>query len=263
MGDSVTLEVIGAGFGRTGTLSLKVALEELGFAPCEHMTEIFGDGERIARWDEAARAKERGEPFAWERLFGGYRATVDWPGAYFWREMAAAYPEAKVILTTRDPARWYESARSTIYRPYELRAGGGKGWRGRAGHLLFELLGRLAPSARRGGEMVERVIWRGTFDGRFGEREHALDVFRRHNEAVRSAVPAERLLVFEVKEGWEPLCHFLDVPVPTTPFPHLNDTADFQRMIRRRFLVPAAVIGGGLAAVLGAALVAIRRRAGG
>ncbi len=108
--------------------------------------------------------------------------------------------------------------------------------------------------------MVERVIWQGTFGGRFGERTHALDVFRRHNEAVQAAVPPEKLLVFEVKEGWGPLCRFLGVPVPATPFPHVNDTADFQRMIRRRFLLPAAAVGAGVVAAGAVALAVARRR---
>jgi len=255
----VALEVIGAGFGRTGTLSLKTALEELGFAPCEHMTVLFQDPARIALWDEAARAKEAGQPFAWERLFAGYRATVDWPGAWFWRELLAAYPEAKVILTVRDPDRWYDSARGTIYRPHALRKGAEGGPAARLGSVLFVLLGTLVPRARRGGEMVERIVWRGTFDDRFLDREHALAVFRRHVDEVEAAVPPEQLLVYEVKQGWGPLCRFLGVPVPAGPFPHVNDAADFQRTIRRRFLAPVVAAAGGIAAVLALAIVWTRR----
>lgn len=255
----MTIEVIGAGFGRTGTLSLKTALEEIGFAPCEHMTAIFDDSARIALWDEAARAKGAGGAFDWERLFAGYRATVDWPGAWFWRELVAAYPEAKVVLTVRDPERWYESVLGTIHRPYAIRRGEGGGVAGRLGAAVFLLLGKLLPRVRRGGDMVERVVWRGTFGDRFLDRGHALAVFRRHAEEVTAAVPAEKLLVFEVKEGWGPLCRFLGVPEPATPFPHVNDAADFQRMIRRRLGLPLAAIAVGIVGAVVLA-VAVRRR---
>lgn len=107
----MTLEVIGAGFGRTGTMSLKVALEELGFEPCYHMSEVFTHPEHVELW----RAAAQGEPVEWEQIFGGYRATVDWPACTFYGELMENYPDAKVILTVRDPQRWYESAYNTIY----------------------------------------------------------------------------------------------------------------------------------------------------
>src|SRR5262245_45548773 len=106
----MTLEIIGAGFGRTGTLSLKVALESLGFALCHHMISVFEEAARLGAWTEALRRRARGEAIDWEGVLGGFRATVDWPGCAFWRELMAAYPEAKVLLSVRDPERWYESA---------------------------------------------------------------------------------------------------------------------------------------------------------
>ena len=107
----MTLDVIGAGFGRTGTMSLKVALEELGFGPCYHMSEVFAHPEHVELWRAAAQGKE----VDWEQIFGGYRATVDWPACSFYGELMEKYPDAKVILTVRDPQRWYESAYNTIY----------------------------------------------------------------------------------------------------------------------------------------------------
>jgi hypothetical protein len=220
------LKIIGAGLGRTGTLSLKVALEQLGFARCYHMTEVLTHPQHVPFWDAAAR----GEPVAWEKLFQGYQATVDWPGCNFYQEYLKLYPEAKVILTVRDPERWYDSARQTIY--YVRRAF--PGW-----------LTPYLPRMRRFQVMIDRLIWDGCFDGQFEDRAHAIEVFRRHNEEVQRFVPPERLLVFEVSEGWGPLCSFLGVPVPEgRPFPHLNDAEAFRTRIRMgiRFLSTTALV---------------------
>ena len=130
----MNLEVIGAGFGRTGTMSLKVALEELGFGPCYHMREVFEHPEHIELW----RAAMRGDPVDWERVLGDYRATVDWPGCTFYGELLERNPDAKVILTVRDPQRWYESVRDTIYRTS-----------GAYYSVAFRLAGLVTPRARR------------------------------------------------------------------------------------------------------------------
>jgi hypothetical protein len=257
---SPTLEVIGAGLGRTGTLSLHAALERLGFAPCDHMSNNFAHPERFARWLEAARRKRAREPIDWRPLFAGYRATCDWPGSYFWRELTAAHPEAKVILTVRDPECWYASARVTIYAASQERT------RNRAARLLYGLLAWVDPRAGRGFRTVQETVWNGTFDGRFADRDEALRIFAAHNREVEATIPAERLLIFDVKQGWEPLCTFLDVPVPVgEPFPHLNDAVDFSRRQRDQYLfiaralLPAicAAVAGGLA---GLALGFSRRR---
>ena len=217
------LEVIGAGLGRTGTLSLKAALEEVGFAKCYHMTEVLARPGHAQVWDDAAR----GEPVDWEALFQGYRATVDWPGCNFYREFLRLYPRAKVILTVRDPGRWYDSARQTIYYVRHAFPGWVTPFVPRMRHLM---------------RMLDRLIWDGMFGGRFEERPHAIEVFNRHSEEVRRSVPPDRLLVYEVKEGWGPLCSFLGVPVPEDkPFPHLNDAEEFRSRIRRTALVVRAV----------------------
>jgi hypothetical protein len=219
----MSLKVIGAGLGRTGTLSLKAALEQLGFARCYHMTQIFAHPEHIPVWDAAAR----GEGVDWEALFQGYQATVDWPGCNFYQEYLRLYPEARVILTVRDPERWYDSSRQTIY--YVRRA-------------LPAWLTVLRPRMGRFRGMLDRLIWVGMFHGRFEDRSYAIEVFRRHNEEVKRVVPKDRLLVYEVSEGWGPLCAFLGVPVPEgQSFPHLNDAAEFRARIRRGLLVVRSI----------------------
>jgi hypothetical protein len=246
----VALTVIGAGLGRTGTLSLKTALEELGLGPCYHMQEAIQHPDHVPIWESAAR----GERVDWDRLFGGYRSTVDWPGAAFYEQLMEAYPEAKVILTVRDPDRWYDSARATIY-------GIGRA----AASPVFWLLARAFPPVRRFlalRPMIDAVVWQGAFDGRFEDRQYAIRTFHEWNRRVSERVPADRLLVYEVTEGWAPLCGFLGTPIPDTPFPHLNDTETFRRRIKR---IQALSIAGTalLAAVPVAAVAAIaaRRRA--
>jgi hypothetical protein len=257
---SPTLQVIGAGLGRTGTLSLHAALERLGFAPCEHMTNCFAHPERFALWLEAARRKRAGEPIDWRPLFSGYRATVDWPGVFFWRELAATHPEAKVILTVRDPQRWYDSARATIYAATQARTATP------ATRLLYGLLAWANPRAGNGFRTVQETVWDGTLRGRFEDREEAIRIFEEHNREVVATIPPERLLVFDVKEGWQPLCAFLGVPVPADkPFPHVNDATDFSRRQRdqyrhiARMLLPA--LGAAAGGAAGLALAVSRRRA--
>jgi hypothetical protein len=179
----MSIKIIGAGLRRTGTLSLKAALEELGFAKCYHMTEVLTHPGHAQVWDAAAR----GEPVDWDGLFKGYQAAVDWPGCSFYEELMRRYPEAKVILTLRDPEKWYESARQTIY--YVRHAF--PGW----ARLFFPRMRHLT-------RMLDRLIWVGMFQGRFEDKAFALEAFNRHNDEVRRIVPAGRLLVYEVRQGW-------------------------------------------------------------
>ncbi|MFI0454595.1 sulfotransferase family protein [Actinomadura sp. 6N118] len=204
------LEVIGAGFGRTGTFSLKAALETLGFGPCHHMLGMLEHPEEIPMWRRAAQ----GGPVDWEEVYRGYRSSVDWPGVRFWRDLVARYPKAKVILTVRDPQRWYDSARATIHR------------------AAVDPAPAPTPVIRDMKTMSREVVWDGQFGGLFTDAEHAMRVFREHNEAVRREVDPERLLVFEIADGWEPLCRFLDVPVPDVPFPRSNDKDEFDSKLR-------------------------------
>ena len=200
----MTLSIIGAGFGRTGTLSLKLALEQLGFGPCYHMNDVFAQAGHAQRWRDAFQTGAAD----WEALLAGYQAAVDWPSAHFWRPLAAHYPAAKVILTVRDPDAWYQSISSTIFAaqrrplppPHDP-------------HYASLVMPR-------------ELILHGTF-GQIEDKAHVLSVYDAHNAAVQAHIAPPRLLVYDVKDGWEPLCAFLGVPVPGAPFPRSNSQQDF------------------------------------
>jgi Sulfotransferase domain len=208
----MALQVVGAGFGRTGTLSLKHALERIGFGPCYHMMEVFPRPEHVEMWHRLAF----GGPMDWDLLFRDFRATVDWPSARWWREIAAHFPDAKVLLSVRDPEAWYKSMHDTIYQP-----------------MTWPVAADAPRVMRLQNEMARRGILQDTFDNRFEDKAHAIAVFKRNIEEARATIAPARLLEFDVREGWEPLCRFLGVPVPADPFPRLNDTATTQAMIRQ------------------------------
>ena len=214
------MQVIGVGFARTGTTSLKSALQALDLGPCYHMMDVMSDPRRIRQW----LAIGRGAPPDWDQVFAGYRSAVDWPVAAYWRELATAYPEAKLVLTVRDPQSWYESVRRTIFRQVIDPPRGPR-------TLGFRLLAAVSPNLRAFLAMTDACIQQPIFDGRVTDRQHALAVFERHVEEVRAAFPPHRLLVYRVAEGWGPLCGFLDVPVPDQPFPHENSTEAFGRTV--------------------------------
>jgi hypothetical protein len=244
----MTLRIIGAGFGRTGTASLKEALEKLGFGPCDHMADNFNHPARFSLWAAALDQKQRGGAIDWQPLFHQHQAVVDWPGAYFWRELVNVNPQAKVILTVRDADRWYDSVASTIYRmPKALESS-------LAVKGIMAVAGMVDARPRDAVRVIDGAIWQGTFGGRFADRQHAIDVYTAHNAAVERTVSPDRLLVFDVAEGWEPLCRFLGVPVPDEPFPHVNDRADFDRRVKQRLIPAAAAVAGG--AILGLAALA-------
>ena len=232
-------------------MSLKAALETLGFGPCYHMIEVFEHPEHAGFW----QAAWRGEPVDWDGLLGGYEAAVDWPACTFYEELLQRHPDARVLLSVRDPERWYESTRDTIYQISKITAGS------RLSRAAFAFVSLFVSGIFHIGRMNNEIIWQGTFDGRFEDRSHALEVFVRHNEEVKRRVPAEKLLVFEVKEGWGPLCEFLGVPEPDKPFPRLNDAAQMRRRIRAvqalSLAVPAV-----LALLATVALVLLGRHAG-
>jgi hypothetical protein len=198
------LEIIGPGFGRTGTNSLKLALEHLGYGPCHHMFEVRDNPELLPAWEMAAR----GEAVDWDKVFAHYRSQVDWPGARYWRELAAHFPEAKVILTVRDPDGWFDSVQATI-APF-LAA------RGKHASAHVNAIA----------EMAQRTI-APIFDDRISDRDSAIRVFQKHIANVQSAISADRLLTFHVRDGWQPLCEFLAVKVPDIPFPNTNSSKQF------------------------------------
>lgn len=196
------LHVIGAGFGRTGTMSLKLALEQLGFGPCHHMTEVLKTPGAAEPWAAAAG----GKPVDWDGVFDGYRSAVDWPAADYWRELAHHFSHAKIILTVRDPESWFRSTQETIFGPINT--------------LMSDDASAVG--------LTMRAINARHFGGRPNDRAACLAGYEAHNAAVRREVPPERLLVLDVAEGWDPLCRFLGVPAPDTPFPRANSTDEFR-----------------------------------
>jgi hypothetical protein len=201
----MALKIVGAGFGRTGTLSLKLALEQLGFGPCYHMAEVFKNPTSIGWWIDAADGKPD-----WDKIFAGYVSAVDWPMATFYAEIADFYPDSKVILSKRDAESWFASTQNTIFqntppldstKPFDI--------------MFHKVVGRL-------------------FGNRMHDHDHLISVYNRHNTEVLSRIPKDRLLVYEAKQGWEPLCQFLGVPVPAEPMPSVNSTEDFHKRFRDR-----------------------------
>ncbi|TDB97374.1 sulfotransferase family protein [Actinomadura sp. 7K534] len=209
------MKIINAGLGRTGTTSLKVALERLGYGPCFHMFDIVGDEARLAQWEKIVCD---GQSPDWDAVFDGYNSAVDGPPSVYYGEMAKAFPEAKMILTVRDPERWYQSTYDTLYQ-----------------FVLMNESKRPDPRSMpaRIYRVTSTMVWDGLFGGRFSDKEHAIEVFERHNREVVEGIDAGRLLVYDVKQGWEPLCEFLGADVPPDPFPHANDTATMREQLAR------------------------------
>ena len=198
------LKVVGAGVGRTGTHSLKLALEHLLDAPCHHMLEILGDPDQIPAWIDAIE----GRPVDWSQALARYGAIVDWPGASFWRELSLTNPGALVLLSVRDPEEWYRSASNTIFLSFD------------------NMPPELAPWMD-----AVRTLLRDRFSDRFDDPEVMMDAYNRHNDAVRAEVPASRLLEWSFDDGWDPICERLGLPVPTEPFPVTNSTDEFREMV--------------------------------
>jgi hypothetical protein len=205
----MALQVIGAGFGRTGTNSLKLALEQLGFGPCHHMFEVRENPDQSAFWQALAQ----GAVPDWDEVFAGYAAQVDWPGARYWRELAAHFPAAKVILSVRPADAWFDSFQATI------------------GRFLGPPEAHSDADRRARAAMAHELITQQIFGGIIDDRAHAIRVFREHNAEVQRTIAPERLLVWSPPEGWEPLCAFLGVAVPDTPFPHANSTEAFRARV--------------------------------
>ena len=197
----MALSVIGAGFGRTGTESMKLALETLGKGPCHHMKEILANAEQIALW----RAIAQGDLPDWEKAFAGYNSAVDWPAAFFWRELSEYYPDAKILLTVRSAESWYESMAGTI----------------------FKILKASTDPASIGLTLIGESV----FGGRFDDRAHAIAVYEKNIATVQAAFTEQRLLTYNLGDGWEPLCRFLGEPVPDVPYPRSNTRAQFETMM--------------------------------
>ncbi len=201
----MALKVFGTGFGRTGTNSLKLALEHLGLGPCHHMYEVRDNPDQLAYWQAAAR----GSPPDWDQAFAGYASSVDWPSVCFWREITAHYGDAKIIHTHRPEDAWLRSLHASI-------------------HPILQNRESVEPGHRRDLlEMSHELVADQVFGGRMGEADHALSVYRAHDADIRAAFTPDRLLVFDVAEGWQKLCRFLHVAVPDMPFPFVNRSQEF------------------------------------
>lgn len=214
------MKVIGVGVGRTGTLSLKAALERLGLGPCFHGRHVLDHPDRLPLWEAAAA----GEPVDWHTVLAGYASTVDWPGAAFWRQLTDAFPHAKIILTVRDADGWYDSVSKTIFRMF------GDG----PSDDRIDEARRIVPGLDVFTAFHRRMIWDGFFGGRFADRDYAIHVYEQHNAAVIRDVHPDRLLVVTPGAGWAPLCEFLGVSVPDEPYPHLNDPEKFWARVDAR-----------------------------
>lgn len=191
------LAVIGAGFGRTGTDSLKTALEMLGVGNCYHMYEVIPHQERVDSW----RAVAKGKLPDWDNLFRGYGAAVDWPAAFYWRELSEYYPEAKVLLSVRDADLWYDSMEKTI----------------------FSSLRKSTDPESLGLALIRDQV----FGGNINDREHVIAAYNKNIADVQSTLPPERLLTYHTGDGWDPICKFLNIPIPTDPYPHRNQADGF------------------------------------
>ncbi|MGH2714266.1 MAG: sulfotransferase family protein [Thermoleophilaceae bacterium] len=208
------MKVIGAGFGRTGTMSLKAALEQLGAGPCFHMIDIIRDPSTLHYWQAAID----GERVDWKEALDGWEGSVDWPGCTFYKQHMETWPEAPVLLSVRDPEAWYKSTSNSIHAAKEMAM---------RGELQPPEENPPSPEVM---QMINGLIWQGTFNGRFGDRDYALQVFNDHIEDVKRTVPADRLVIYEIGQGWGPLAEMLGVEAPDAPFPHLNDTESFRQM---------------------------------
>jgi Sulfotransferase domain len=217
----MALKIIGAGLGRTGTFSLKNALEQLDYSKCYHMSELIMDTSRLKYWKQLQ--KEGQTDFA--ALFEGYQSLTDNPGCIYYKEFFKQYPQAKVILTVRDPEKWYESTLKTIYdtSPRSL---------GEKLKMIFKVITsshvrKLAPIFK----YADEVIWEGFFEGKFEDKDWAINKFKAHTAEVKNTIPTNQLLIYQVKDGWEPLCKFLNCPVPAEAFPYTNKRKDFAKKI--------------------------------
>jgi hypothetical protein len=182
---------------------MKMALEILGLGPCHHMKEVLPNPEQLSTW----RSIAAGDPPDWEQAFAGYHSSVDWPSAYFWRELSGYYPNAGIILTVRSSDSWYRSMENTI----------------------FKVLKESTDSASIGQKLIAEKV----FGGRIDDRDHAIAVYEKNIAAVQQAFTAERLLTYQLGEGWERLCQFLRKPVPDVPYPSSNSAEEFSAMVAR------------------------------
>ncbi|MCC5884820.1 MAG: hypothetical protein JJT88_00125 [Gammaproteobacteria bacterium] len=203
----MTLGAISVGFGRTGTMSLRMALNELGLGPCYHMEDVLQDmPRRVPQWNAALAGKPD-----WAAIFDGFHSAVDWPVAAYWRELADAYPDARIILSSRSAESWYQSISQTIL-------------------AVLSDPSKWPEPQRKWLEMVHETVIERSLGGR-SDKEGVMDAFNAHEAAVKATIPAARLLVHQAADGWAPLCAFLGVPIPDTPYPRSNSREEFFELL--------------------------------
>ena len=218
----MALKIIGAGYGRTGTKSLCTALNQLGF-PCYHMEEVINTKKNKSHldfWFEVANG-EPWQQYEWEQVFANYTASVDFPGSCVWQELMKQYPDAKVILTghPKGAEAWYKSAMATIYSTESM-------WQ-------FKVLKFFTPFGRKFGALSSKLVWQRSLKGTMVAKDKAIAQYEAHLKEVKAKVPSDKLLDYSVSQGWDPLCEFLEVPVPDTEFPNVNDTIEFKQSLRK------------------------------
>jgi hypothetical protein len=202
---NMPLSVIGAGFGRTGTMSIKMALEQLGLGPCHHMEEVFANPAQLPHWLAAAD----GQKVDWDEVFIGYNSTIDWPSAHYWRDLANVYPDSKILLSVRSTNRWWESFSGTI-------------------KTILQNKDSIPDEHPRSViNMAYKIIVEQTFGGALNDKAVVLSEYQKRIDDVKQAIPADRLLIFDVTEGWAPLCEFLNLPIPDGDFPRSNSRDEF------------------------------------
>lgn len=217
----MSIKIIGAGFPRTGTSSLKVGLEMLGFDECYHMKNLLINPYKLPYWNEL----ETKGTTNYEELFEGFQAIVDIPGYLYYQTLMDQYPNAKVILSTRDFDGWYDSINSTlvkaVYPNFDFKL-----------MILRNAIFRpVVFKSKKCVDMVKRTFFENQFEGNFSDKARAKELYYRHHETVKQTVPEDKLLIYKPGDGWEPLCTFLNVPVPEQEYPHLNKKENFRDMM--------------------------------
>jgi len=217
----MALKVIGAGGPRTGTASLKDALEILGFGKCYHMEYLFNHPEQVKYWHELFDTGT----VDFNAMFEGFQSTVDFPGYLNYKALFNKYPDAKVILNDRDPEEWYDSAINTVHAATPQTLGQKLNLMKKM--LLSSRFRKIAKSFM----LVEKNLWKKHYHGQFKDKELALQIYKDFNEDIKSSIPEDQLLVYQIKDGWAPLCDFLNVPVPDAAFPYKNKRKEFKEQI--------------------------------
>jgi len=207
----MSLKIIGAGYGRTGTKSMKTALELLGYGPCYHMSEVFENLNHVPIWHKAAFDEE----VEWDEIFSEYHSGVDWPMCHFWEPLSIRYPNAKILLTVRPANEWYASMKKTIFS------------------RASEKMGNDGPM-RLWKEMVDKIVRLDTFSNKTDDGIHCEEIFEQHISNVSRKVEKSRLIIYHLGSGWEPLCSALGEDIPDIPFPMTNTSSEFQENIRNK-----------------------------